>query len=122
MSSGRSRKRGPSDFVVDEEAGHRHARLQELVQRELAGLLRDEMEDPRLEHVHVAAVVLSVDYRHARVHYTIARSEQARSVDASAVARALEKATPFLRGRLAEAIDMKRVPDLRFVFDGEVVS
>jgi ribosome-binding factor A len=32
--------------------------------------------------------------------------------------RALAHATPFLRARLAEAIELKRVPDLRFVFDG----
>jgi len=38
---------------------------------------------------------------------------QARSIE-----RALERATPFLRARLADAVEMKRVPELRFVFDG----
>ena len=122
--SGRREKRGVriSDSIADEGAGHRHARLQDLVQRELEGLLRDELEDPRLQQVSVVSVVLSVDYRHARVHYTIARGADEPSADLSAVANALERATPFLRGRLAEAVDMKRVPELRFVFDGEVPS
>ena len=35
--------------------------------------------------------------------------------------RAFERATPFLRAQLADAIDLKRVPDLRFVFDGMVL-
>ena len=102
------------------EAGHRHARLQDLIERELVALLRDEMSDPRLDPVRVARVVLSVDYRHARVHFTIVREGEGNVVDVQGVAHALEKATSFLRARLAEAVDLKRVPDLRFVFDGEV--
>jgi ribosome-binding factor A len=122
--SGRREKRGVPilDSIGDEGAGHRHARLQDLVQRELEALLRDELSDPRLEQVSVVGVVLSVDYRHARVHYTIARRAEGPAVDPASAARALERATAFLRSRLAEAVDMKRVPELRFVFDGEVAS
>jgi ribosome-binding factor A len=65
---------------------------------------------------------LSVDYRHARIHFTIVQGDDTRRSSPAAVSRALETATPFLRGRLAEAIDMKRTPELRFVFDGEVAS
>jgi ribosome-binding factor A len=36
--------------------------------------------------------------------------------------RALEHATPFFRARLADAIELKRVPDLRFVFDGVALA
>jgi ribosome-binding factor A len=39
-------------------------------------------------------------------------------VGAPVAQQALARATPFLRARLAEAVEMKRVPDLRFVFDG----
>ena len=74
---------------------------------ELRGLFRDDVEDPALYGVQIAAVVLSVDYRHLRVHYT----------HAGAVDRALERVTPFLRARLADAVDLKRVPELRFVRD-----
>jgi ribosome-binding factor A len=93
----------------EEGAGHRHERLQGLILEELRALMRDDVSDPALVDVRIAAVVLSVDYRHARVHFTAP----------SDVQRGLVRATPFLRARLAEAIDMKRVPDLRFVFDGE---
>ena len=99
----------------DEGAGHRHLRVQGLVLEELRALLRDDVTDPALSDVRVVAVVLSVDYRHARVHFVLSGAVSAtfRSVE-----RALERATPFLRARLADAIEMKRVPELRFVFDG----
>lgn len=89
--------------------------------------MRDDVSDPTLAGVEIAAVVLSVDYRHARVHFVLAAEEGSRSpADGSGGAhprrgsaeRALVRATPFLRARLADAIDMKRTPDLRFVFDG----
>ena len=98
----------------DEGGGHRHERLQGVILEELGALLRDDVSDPAVADVRITAVVLSVDYRHARVHFTIVAGSAARRE----VERGLARATPFLRARLAEALDMKRVPDLRFVFDG----
>jgi len=98
----------------EEGAGHRHLRVQSLVLEELRALLRDDVSDPNLIDVRVVAVVLSVDYRHARVHFVLKQPV----VESRLAQRALERAIPFLRVRLAEAIEMKRVPDLRFVFDG----
>jgi ribosome-binding factor A len=99
----------------EEGAGHRHLRVQSLVLEELRALLRDDVSDPDVGDVHVVAVALSVDYRHARVHFVLSGTS---GVEPRPTFRALERATPFLRARLAEAIEMKRVPDLRFVFDG----
>jgi ribosome-binding factor A len=99
----------------EEGAGHRHLRVQSLVLEELRALLRDDVSDPDLGKVHFVAVVLSVDYRHARVHFVLSGTS---GVEPRPTLRALQRATPFLRARLAEAIEMKRVPDLRFVFDG----
>jgi ribosome-binding factor A len=99
----------------DESAGHRHQRVQSLVLEELESLLRDDVSDPDLADVNVVAVVLSVDYRHARVHFVLRATPNA---DPRLPQRALERATPFFRARLADAIEVKRVPDLRFVFDG----
>jgi len=98
----------------EESAGYRHERVQGLILEELRALMRDDVSDPALADVRVTAVVLSVDYRHARVHFALTTGmEQRRPVE-----RSLLRATPFLRARLADAIDMKRTPDLRFVFDG----
>jgi len=100
--------------AAEDGAGHRHARLQELIR----ALLRDDVSDPALGDVWVTAVVLSVDYRHARVHYTMTgvavEDPKMRAERESAFTRA----TPFLRSELALTIDLKRVPDLRFVTDG----
>jgi ribosome-binding factor A len=36
------------------------------------------------------------------------------------VERAFTRAAPFLRARLAEAVELKRTPELRFVFEAEI--
>lgn len=102
----------------EDGAGHRHARLEFLIRDELRSLLSDDISDPALADVRVSAVVLSVDYRHARVHFALHRDEGDAERERRRAELALLRATPFLRRRLAEAIECKRIPDLRFVFDG----
>ncbi len=95
--------------------GFRHLRLERSILEELEMLLRDDVSDPELEGVRIRAVALSSDYRNARVHFLVPRARPR-----SAVERAFERATPFLRGRLAESVELKRTPDLKFVYDGEI--
>src|SRR5262249_33755332 len=117
-----------SRFVMhrdDQGAGYRHARLEKLILEELKALLDDEVSDPALDGVSIRAVVLSPGCRTARVHLPVragaAGDARAASVRA-AKERALARASPFLRARLMEAIDMKRATELRFVFDGVATS
>lgn len=98
----------------DENAGHRHARLQELILEELRGLFRDDVSDPALSEVRVTSLVLSVDYRHARVHFVL---EGAGAPDRKVVHARLLRVTPFLRARLGDSLDLKRTPELTFVLD-----
>ncbi|WP_146652605.1 ribosome-binding factor A [Labilithrix luteola] len=100
-------------------AGYRHARLQGILFEELSALLRDDVSDPTLNGVRITSVVLSVDYRNARVHFAAPQVSDA-AVDRAGLERGLARATPFLRARLAEGLDLKRIPELRFVFDGAV--
>lgn len=92
-----------------EHVGYRHARLESLLRDEIAGLLADDIDDPALFGVTVAHVTLSIDYRHAKVYFDVAPERR------DEVERALARATGFVRARLADAVDLKRVPELRFV-------
>ena len=95
-----------------EGAGYRHGRLERLILEELRALLREDVTDPALVDARITSLVLSVDYRHARVHFALRGGGQV-NVD--------RERSHVERAQLAEAIDMKRVPDLRFVFDGMVL-
>jgi ribosome-binding factor A len=88
--------------------GARTVRLQELMRQELNFLLRGEARDPRLDGVEVTIVELSGDGSRARIWFTCEPDHERDALDA------LDGAAGFLRDDLAEALGLKRTPELRF--------
>lgn len=111
MKHGRDRARSR----VPSAAGHRHARVEHAILDELRSILRDDVSDPELDGVKLSTLELSPDGRMARVHFAIPRGRPR-----TAVLRAFTRATGFFRGRLADGVDLKRTPDLRFVYEAEI--
>lgn len=79
--------------------------------------MRDDTTDPELEGVRLTAIELSPDCKMARVHFAVPRGRPR-----SAVERSFARANGFLRGRLAEGVEMKRTPELRFVYEAEITE
>jgi ribosome-binding factor A len=79
-------------------------RLQGLLREEVNFLLRGELGDPRLEGVEITMVELQGEC--ARLWFTCEQDE--------GTVEALERATGFMRTRLAESLGLKRTPELRF--------
>lgn len=73
------------------------------------------MEDPRLGGVTITAVKLSGDLQLASVYFRLYDDTQV-----EAAQMGLKSATGFLRRRLAEAFEIRRVPNLRFFFDESI--
>jgi ribosome-binding factor A len=90
----------------------RLVRLEVVLRDELVGILKDDVHDPRVREVRIVALTLSVDYRHARVHFTL------KGDDPKEVQAALARATPFVRSLLFQGTPLKRTPELRFLFAG----
>lgn len=103
----------------ERKTGHRLERLQQIVREEITATLEDEVRDPTLSDVRVTNVSLSVDYRLARVHFALPAPED--RTKREAVEHALVRVTPFLRHRLSDAAEIKRIPDLKFIFEGFAV-
>ena len=103
-------------------AGHRHERLTQLILEEIESLIATEVSDPHLQSVRVSSVLLSVDYRSARVLYitTDEREKDRKTLDQ--IERAFERASPFMRRRVGEALDLKRLPELHFVYDRDAAA
>ncbi len=87
--------------------GARSARLQELIREEVTFMFDNEIGDARLQDLRVTFVDLSPDGSCARIWY-------ATGGDARDVEPALDRVAPFLRGRLAESLGLKRTPEVRF--------
>jgi ribosome-binding factor A len=96
--------------------GSRPDRVGEGIRHELADLLAREVHDPGVGFVTLTRVKVSPDLQLARVFYTMIGDEAAHQ----ATARALARATPFLRRQIGARIRLRRVPELRFEFDRSV--
>jgi ribosome-binding factor A len=115
---GRPSKRSSHDpHESAQAAGHRHERLTRILHEELGALVRDELGDPRLGEVRFTSVELSVDYKNARVGFVAPAAAGASREARDRLERLLARAAPFLRARLADAVDLKQVPALHFVWD-----
>ncbi|MCM0755219.1 30S ribosome-binding factor RbfA [Desulfovibrio aminophilus] len=91
----------------------RSVRLGDQILRELAGMLLEEIQDPRLEMITLSAVRMNKDLRIAEVFFTLPAGDD-RLKDAEA---ALAKCTGRLRGLLGKRLKLRYLPELRFVHD-----
>ena len=90
----------------------RHQRVGDQIQRDLAGLIRTEIQDPRLSPmVTVAEVRVAADLSHAKIFITVLDDKGEQSVDV------LNRAAGFLRSKLGRKLHLRTIPVLHFVFD-----
>jgi ribosome-binding factor A len=91
-------------------------RVADQIQRELSGLLRSELKDPRVGMITLTGVEVSPDLAHAKVFFTTLG-------DAEALVRTeagLKRAGGFLRAELGHRLKLRVTPEIRFVYDGSV--
>jgi len=91
----------------------RQQRVTELLYEELSIMVANELDDPKLSLVTVLAVQVSQDLRNAKVYV----NHQEEEVTRQEVLKGLERATPYLRGQLAERCSLRMVPQLLFYYD-----
>ncbi|AKQ69802.1 hypothetical protein A176_006714 [Myxococcus hansupus] len=90
--------------------------MQSHLSQEVARTFRGELSDPMLEGVALTSFELAPDGRLVRIGYTV--TPEVESAGLRPVQQALDRASGYLRSQLAEHLDLKRAPQLRFIFIG----
>lgn len=98
---------------MKQATSRRSTRLSDLILREIAQMLVEDVTDPRLELVTISGVALNTDLSVAKVFYTL-HGDEKRLAEAAA---GLEHARGFMRGLLGRRLKIKFVPELRFERD-----
>lgn len=96
-------------------------RLADQIQRELAVLIRDEINDPRLTGlVTISNVKISPDLGYADIYVTVMETERddamAKDFHEESL-QVLNKASGFLRAELSHILRTRTTPRLRFHYD-----
>ena len=92
----------------------RTRRIGEQLQRELAELIRSELNDPRLGMITVSAVEVTRDLAHAKVFIAVLGADR-QQIEASL--EALRSAAGFLRKLLGRKLRLRTIPALHFHYD-----
>lgn len=87
------------------------------MKRELAELIQHHVNDPRVGMVSVTDVKVSRDLAHAKVFVTFMLPED----KIPAAIEALNHAAGYLRYQLAQRIELRVMPALRFYYDDSSV-
>src|SRR5699024_5119272 len=89
-------------------------RIADQIQRELSRILQFELKDPRVGMVTVQDVTVSRDLSFSDVYFTLLGE----NVDAGReVEKVLSGAAGFLRSKLAQTLNTRTTPKLRFHYD-----
>ncbi len=96
----------------------RPERVAQFMKREIAEILEHQLDDPRLRGIVVSVtdVEVSHDLTSARVFVSVLEGGTARERALAALANA----SGFVRHALAPKLDLREVPEIRFVHDGSI--
>lgn len=89
-------------------------RIAQQIQREIAELIRLQINDPRVRLVTITGVDVARDYSHAKIYFTRLDGKQEEAQ------QGLEHAGGFLRSQLAHSLKLRVMPQLHFVYDASV--
>ena len=97
-------------------SGSRAERIADQIKDQVSQLLSFEVKDPAVGLLTVTHVKMTSDMGLAHVYYTLVGDDAERRK----TARALDRATPFVRRRLAEDMNMRRAPEVKFHYDENI--
>lgn len=92
----------------------RAQRVAEQMKKEVAGIIMREMKDPRVKMATVSDVWVSGDLKYAKIYVTFLDNDPAAVTKGI---RILNKARGFFRTMIGQAMQLRMVPEVSFLYD-----
>ena len=83
--------------------------------KEISYILMTEVKDPDVKFVTLTAVDISSDLSYAKVYFT-----NLIDTDREKVTKALNNASSFIRGKLFGRVEIRKMPELTFIYDESI--
>ena len=102
----------------NEMPNFKNGRLSEDIKREISGLIREEIKDPRVNGslVSVVRTELSGDNSHCKVYISSIEGQDA----AKTAVKGLESASGLIKRRISNVLHLKKCPELKFIADDSI--
>lgn len=91
---------------------NKQERIASIIRKNIAEIIQFQIKDPHLGFVSIPEVRVSKDFSYATVYVSFIKDE-----DIEPSLEVLNKARGYIRSELASKLDIRRVPEIRFVLD-----
>lgn len=81
----------------------------------ISQIIRTEIKDPRINFVTVTAASITNDLSFAKVYVTVLNDSERDSV-----LKVLNKASNFIERELSKRVDIRKMPNITFVYDESI--
>ena len=78
-------------------------------------IINEEVKDDDIKFVTITAVEITNDLSYAKVYFT-----NLIDTDREKVTKALNRASSFIRGKLFDEVEIRKMPELTFVYDESI--
>ena len=90
-------------------------RIANLLMKEISDIIENEIHDEDIKFVTITKVTVTNDLSYAKVYFTVLDDEKKNST-----LKALNEASKYIRKLLADRIEIRHTPELRFFYDDSI--
>lgn len=94
----------------------RAKRVSEQIRKEVSAILRDQVKDPRLGFATITGVDVTNDLSDAKIYFSV----YGKSEDLESTREALASAHGYIRKEIGQRIQLRHVPEIRFIYDASL--
>lgn len=94
----------------------RSRRVAELMKRELAILISQDLNDKRINGVTVTAVTVTKDLRQSKVWFSTIESDE----KIETIEKLLNHSAGYLRHQLTKTVELRIMPTIEFIYDSSI--
>ena len=96
-------------------ANHKVERIASDITKYLSNILMLETNDELFKQITIIDVVVSKDLSFAKIYFTSLSELSHEKLE-----KELNEAAPFLRGKLAKVLEIRNIPELKFIYDTSI--
>ncbi len=96
-------------------ASHKVERIASDINKYLSNILLIDTNDELLKNITIIDTVVSKDLSYAKVYFTSLLNMGHKDLE-----REVNEAAPFLRKELAKVLDIRNIPELKFIYDTSI--
>lgn len=82
---------------------------------EISKIIKEEIKDPDISFVTITSCNISSDLSYAKVYFTCLNDERKEEI-----LKSLNKASGFIRKELCDRVEIRKMPEISFVYDNSI--